>query len=191
MFYEFISSSKTPARPLRKSEPSSTVDTPQPLNDILSTFSKRRPAAAMTPTMISARRSSIDNMFSTRSSTTSNKDGADSSCSTNSRSTATNRTSILMPPVAASPSTPAAIKVMRNVEGWKLVPDELYSASPPMPSLVYGPIYLLRLFVKLPEILKRMNFPPKTSKLIVKYMDAVLEYFEGHPDLFLSEVYEQ
>ena len=96
-----------------------------------------------------------------------------------------------MPPVAASPSTPAAIKVMRNVEGWKLVPDELYSASPPMPSLVYGPIYLLRLFVKLPEILKRMNFPPKTSKLIVKYMDAVLEYFEGHPDLFLSEVYEQ
>ena len=118
------------------------------------------------------------------------KDGGGSSCSTNSRSTATNRTSILMPPAASSPSTPAASKVMRSVETWKLVPDELYTATPPMPSLVYGPIHLLRLFVKLPEILARMNFPPKTGKLIVKYMDAVLEYFEGHPDLFSLETYE-
>jgi male-specific lethal 3 len=60
-----------------------------------------------------------------------------------------------------------------------------------MPSLVYGPIHLLRLFVKLPELLQRMNMPPKTCKLIVKYMDAVLEYFEGRPDLFSAQMYEK
>ena len=148
-----------------------------------------------------SRRTSVDTMttttttnfhfFSTRSSTASNKDGGGSSCSTNSRSTATNRTSLLMPPVAASsPSTPAANKVMRSVDSWKLVPQAVYLESPPIPSLIYGPIHLLRLFVKMPEILGRMNLPPKTCKMIVKYMDAVLEYFEAHPDLFRSETAE-
>ena len=77
---------------------------------------------------------------------------------------------------------------MRSVESWKLVPQSLYLKNPPLPSLVYGPIHLLRLFVKMPEILGRMPLPPKTCKLIVKYMDAVLEYFEGHQDLFTPEV---
>ena len=86
---------------------------------------------------------------------------------------------------------------MRAIEMWKLVPDSVHTddvsshpVNAPMPSLVYGPIHLLRLFVKLPEILGRMNLPPKTCKLIVRYMDAVLEYFEGHPDLFSPDMYE-
>ena len=95
-----------------------------------------------------------------------------------------------------SPSTPAANKVMRAIEAWKLVPDakattcsQPANATAPMPSLVYGPIHLLRLFVRLPQILGLMNLPPKTCKLIIKYIDAVLEYFEAHPDLFSSEMY--
>ena len=60
-----------------------------------------------------------------------------------------------------------------------------------IPSSVYGPIYILRLFVKMPEILGRMKIPPKTSKLIVKYMDNLLEYLESQPNLFTNEsVYE-
>jgi male-specific lethal 3 len=183
------SSSKSSARPAtRKMDPTSAND-PNPEPTL-----KRRHTA--TPTQMSlSRRTSCEtttnyHLFSARSSTASNKDGCGSSCSTNSRSTTTNRTSLLMPPAASSPSTPAANKAMRSIESWKLVPQELYLQTPPMPSLIYGPIHLLRLFVKLPEILGRMNLPPKTCKLIVKYMDAVIEYFEGHPDLFASEMYE-
>ncbi len=53
--------------------------------------------------------------------------------------------------------------------------------------MVYGPIHLLRLFVKLPEILSKMDMPVKTKKLVVKYMDSVLEYLRNHPDLFVVE----
>ena len=60
-----------------------------------------------------------------------------------------------------------------------------------IPSLFYGPVHLLRLFVKMPEILGRMRIPSKKSKLIVKYMESLLEYLESQPSLFTNEsVYE-
>ena len=80
------------------------------------------------------------------------------------------------------------MQVLRSVHDWKLLPED--RAGVPsrefghLPSVLCGPVYLLRLFVKLPEILFKMNMPTKNTKLILKYMDSVLEYLETHPDLF-------
>ena len=69
--------------------------------------------------------------------------------------------------------------------------DGIYRDAGIIPSSIYGPIYLLRLFVKMPEILGRMKIPPKTSKILVKYLDSLLEYLESQPNLFTNEsVYE-
>jgi len=34
-----------------------------------------------------------------------------------------------------------------------------------------------------------MEIPPKTEKLIGKYIDSILEFFEAHPDLFTTGQY--
>jgi len=93
--------------------------------------------------------------------------------------------SLLTPPGSA-PNTPQSIQVLRSVHDWKLLPEDRVSHQDlaHLPSVLCGPVYLLRLFVKLPEILYKMNMPAKNSKLIVKYMDSVLEYLDAHPDLF-------
>ena len=94
--------------------------------------------------------------------------------------------SSLNPPAAASPTSPQAIKVLRDLHEWRLVPDTFYEDldQVPMESLVYGPSHLLRLFVKMPEILGNMTIPCKTKKIVMKYLDSVLEYLNGHMDLF-------
>ena len=82
---------------------------------------------------------------------------------------------------------PQAIQVLRDLQEWKLVPDSLYqdTSKKPLESLIYGPIHLLRLFVKLPEIIGLMStMPVKKKKLVLKYMDSVLEYLQSHQDFF-------
>ena len=97
---------------------------------------------------------------------------------------------------------------MRSLHEWRLVPSidkESGSQSEPsdggnslqkqkdviLPSSIYGPIHLLRLFVKLPEILGRMQIPQTRSKIIIKYIDSLLKYLESQPDLFkANSVYE-
>ena len=92
--------------------------------------------------------------------------------------------SLLTPP-GSTPNTPQSIQVLRTIQDWRLIPDDRHNGH--LASVIGGPIHLLRLFVKLPEILFKMKMPPKTSKLIVKYMDSVLEYLDSNPDLFGSK----
>ena len=102
-----------------------------------------------------------------------------------------------------------ATQLMRSLHEWKLVPhtdterplqsdqgstsDERNQRQKNdiLPSCIYGPIHLLRLFVKMPEILGRMKIPPKRSKIIVKYVDSLIKYLESQPDLFsTNSIYE-
>ena len=117
------------------------------------------------------RRQSLHELASSRNSTTSGR-------------TTPSQTS-LNPP-AASPTSPQAIKVLRDLHEWRLVPDSFYEdhEKVPMESLVYGPSHLLRLFVKMAGILSKMDIPSKTKKLVIKYLDTVLEYLKSHLDLF-------
>ena len=99
---------------------------------------------------------------------------------------------------------------MRSVHEWRLVPSKVMKNSVSsdervhrngscqqineaqiMPSSMYGPVHLLRLFVKMPEILARMQMPQKKFRLIMKHLDSLLEYLESQPNLFTPEsVYE-
>ena len=90
---------------------------------------------------------------------------------------------------AAPPTSPQAIQLLRELQDWRLVPDAIYEnkQKKPLESMIYGPIHFLRLFVKLPDILGKMAMPVKTKKLVVKYMDSVLDYLQTHQDLFLSQ----
>ena len=117
------------------------------------------------------RRGSIIEFASSRSSTTSGR---------------TTPSHASLNPPAASPTSPQAIKVLRELHDWRLVPDSFYEDHDrvPMESLVYGPSHLLRLFVKMPEILGKMTIPMKTKKLVMKYLDSVLDYLKTHQDLF-------
>ena len=108
----------------------------------------------------------------------------------------THRLKFLTKPLLPKPKTenpqsvlpyPQAIQVLRDLQEWKLVPDSLYqdTSKKPLESLIYGPIHLLRLFVKLPEIIGLMStMPVKKKKLVLKYMDSVLEYLQSHQDFF-------
>ncbi|KAF2355652.1 MRG domain [Trinorchestia longiramus] len=68
---------------------------------------------------------------------------------------------------------------------WTLLPAS--HRRPGIPALLYGPLHLLRLFVKLPEILYRMNLPLEKRKIVLKHLQLFLEYLEVHSQEFFSE----
>ncbi|XP_063084954.1 male-specific lethal 3 homolog [Cavia porcellus] len=74
---------------------------------------------------------------------------------------------------------------------WKLVPDSYPpSDQPPPPSYIYGAQHLLRLFIKLPEILGKVSFAEKTLKALLKHLDLFLRFLaEYHADLFPESAY--
>ncbi|XP_071540893.1 MSL complex subunit 3 isoform X3 [Panulirus ornatus] len=78
--------------------------------------------------------------------------------------------------------------IQPQLQDWTLLPDTHH--DPPPPSLLYGHMHLLRLFVKLPEILFRMNLPETKRKIILRHLDLFLEYISNHSDeLFLESQY--
>ena len=114
-----------------------------------------------------------DGNASSRSSTTSGRSSA---------------TPSLNPP-SASPTSPQSIKVLRELHEWRLIPDSMYEekSQKPLESMIYGPIFLLRLLVKLPDVMGKMELlPPKTRKTVGKYVDAVVDYLQSHQDLLSS-----
>ncbi|XP_066947808.1 MSL complex subunit 3 isoform X3 [Macrobrachium rosenbergii] len=79
-------------------------------------------------------------------------------------------------------------KVQPQLQDWSLLPET--HRDPPPPSLLYGPLHLIRLFVKLPEILYRMNLPEIKKKIILKHLELFLEYVSNHSeDLFQESHY--
>ncbi|XP_068209591.1 MSL complex subunit 3 isoform X2 [Palaemon carinicauda] len=79
-------------------------------------------------------------------------------------------------------------QVQPQLQDWSLLPET--HRDPPPPSLLYGPHHLIRLFVKLPEILYRMNLPEIKKKIILKHLELFLEYVSNHSeDLFQESHY--
>uniref|UniRef100_A0A3B3Q5V0 MSL complex subunit 3 n=1 Tax=Paramormyrops kingsleyae TaxID=1676925 RepID=A0A3B3Q5V0_9TELE len=61
---------------------------------------------------------------------------------------------------------------------------------PPPPSCMYGSQHLLRLFVKLPEILGKMHIPDKNLRALVKHLELFLRFLaEFHEDFFPESAY--
>ncbi|XP_068124453.1 MSL complex subunit 3 isoform X2 [Hyperolius riggenbachi] len=79
----------------------------------------------------------------------------------------------------------------QNVLSWKLMPENYpQSDQPPPPSYIYGSQHLLRLFVKLPEIMGKMFFAEKNLKVLVKHFELFLRFLaEYHEDFFPESAY--
>ncbi|XP_027622170.1 male-specific lethal 3 homolog isoform X2 [Tupaia chinensis] len=80
---------------------------------------------------------------------------------------------------------------INEVLSWKLVPDNYPPGDQlPPPSYIYGAQHLLRLFVKLPEILGKMSFSEKNLKALLKHFDLFLRFLaEYHDDFFPESAY--
>ena len=81
-------------------------------------------------------------------------------------------------------------KEINEVLSWKLVPDSYPPGDqPPPPSYIYGAQHLLRLFVKLPEILGKISFSEKNLKALLKHFDLLLRYCYYFVKTYSATVY--
>ncbi|XP_030635824.1 male-specific lethal 3 homolog isoform X1 [Chanos chanos] len=80
---------------------------------------------------------------------------------------------------------------LNEVLSWRLTPDNYpQSDQPPPPSYLYGSQHLLRLFVKLPEILGKMHIPERNLRALVKHLELFLRFLaEFHEDFFPESAY--
>ncbi|XP_028319540.1 male-specific lethal 3 homolog [Gouania willdenowi] len=80
---------------------------------------------------------------------------------------------------------------LNEVLSWKLTPDNYpLNDQPPPPSYLYGSQHLLRLFVKLPEILGKMQIPEKNLRALIKHLELFLRFLaEFHEDFFPESAY--
>ncbi|KAK7926189.1 hypothetical protein WMY93_008499 [Mugilogobius chulae] len=80
---------------------------------------------------------------------------------------------------------------LNEVLSWKLTPDNYpLNDQPPPPSYLYGSQHLLRLFVKLPEILGKMQIPERNLRALIKHLEQFLRFLaEFHEDFFPESAY--
>ncbi|XP_010633164.1 male-specific lethal 3 homolog isoform X2 [Fukomys damarensis] len=80
---------------------------------------------------------------------------------------------------------------INEVLSWKLVPDDYPPGDqPPPPSYIYGAQHLLRLFIKLPEILGKVSFSERNLKPLLKHFDLFLQFLaENQADFFPESAY--
>ncbi|XP_078147284.1 MSL complex subunit 3-like isoform X1 [Centroberyx gerrardi] len=80
---------------------------------------------------------------------------------------------------------------LNEVLSWKLTPDNYpLNDQPPPPSYLYGSQHLLRLFVKLPEILVKMHIPERNLRALIKHLELFLRFLaEFHEDFFPESAY--
>uniref|UniRef100_H2LIT3 MSL complex subunit 3 n=1 Tax=Oryzias latipes TaxID=8090 RepID=H2LIT3_ORYLA len=80
---------------------------------------------------------------------------------------------------------------LNEVLSWKLTPDNYpLNDQPPPPSYLYGSQHLLRLFVKLPEILGKMQIPERNLRTLIKHLELFLRFLaEFHEDFFPESAY--
>ncbi|XP_066300669.1 MSL complex subunit 3-like [Branchiostoma lanceolatum] len=64
----------------------------------------------------------------------------------------------------------------------KLLPDDFSQDGQNPPSLIYGAQHLLRLFVKLPELLGKMHLPEVKSKILCYHLQLFLKYLADRRD---------
>ncbi|XP_018332249.1 male-specific lethal 3 homolog [Agrilus planipennis] len=83
---------------------------------------------------------------------------------------------------------PTAIAKIVN---WKILPDHVYSQQPPPPSLVYGATHLLRLFVKLPELLNSSSMADNKLKVLLRHLDDFIDYLSDQKELFGEKYYTE
>ncbi|XP_069746080.1 MSL complex subunit 3-like isoform X3 [Narcine bancroftii] len=77
---------------------------------------------------------------------------------------------------------------LNEVLSWKMMPDNYpLIEQPPAPSYIYGAQHLLRLFVKLPELLGKMQITDRNLKVLVKHLELFLRFLAEYQEDFFPE----
>ncbi|XP_001601672.2 male-specific lethal 3 homolog isoform X1 [Nasonia vitripennis] len=81
--------------------------------------------------------------------------------------------------------------LLEEANKWRLMPENTSKESNPEPSKIYGAIHLVRLFVKLPDLIQMTDISDKKLKTLLKYLDMFLSYLEMHREWFGEQFYTQ
>ncbi|CAL8081814.1 unnamed protein product [Orchesella dallaii] len=68
---------------------------------------------------------------------------------------------------------------VRDLSAWRMLPADCYAQEQPDPSMVYGLVHLLRLFVKLPDILNRTLIPRRKVRIIAHHVNMMVEHIQA------------
>ncbi|RUS81554.1 hypothetical protein EGW08_010684 [Elysia chlorotica] len=76
---------------------------------------------------------------------------------------------------------------MDRILGWQLLPTDVKARGPVTPSQVYGVVHLLRMFVKLPELLKKMQMKDVHLQIIIKFVHHCIQYLVDHQSNLIND----
>lgn len=76
--------------------------------------------------------------------------------------------------------SPVARKVIEETFSWRMIP----SNAEPEPSMIFGIYHLTRLVVKLPEFLSATPMNEEKLTMLLKYLDAFVEFLEENPEIY-------
>lgn len=81
-------------------------------------------------------------------------------------------------------------EILSNILSWKLLPEEALIQLPTQPSILYGAQHLLRMFVKLPGLISKMDLDDNRMGVLKKLMQQFLLYLMEHVvELFPDSTY--
>ncbi|PIK62557.1 putative male-specific lethal 3-like isoform X1 [Apostichopus japonicus] len=86
--------------------------------------------------------------------------------------------------VKDTPSEESEKQLHPLLENLKLLTKDAHYDGRIPPCKVYGGIHLLRLFVKLPEVIGKMNLPPKKQKPLQKHAELFLRFLSQESENF-------
>lgn len=63
-------------------------------------------------------------------------------------------------------------ELLQDILTWQILPSD----APAEPSMIYGPIHLCRLVVKLPDFVNASHMPDDKLKVLLQYLNCFIEY---------------
>lgn len=82
--------------------------------------------------------------------------------------------------------SPVARKIIEETFSWRMIP----SNADPEPSMIFGIYHLTRLVVKLPEFLSATPMNEEKLSMLLKYLDAFVEFLEENTEIYGSHNFD-
>ncbi|GAB6031749.1 Male-specific lethal 3 [Chamberlinius hualienensis] len=92
----------------------------------------------------------------------------------------------------ASSSAQKVTIALNEAMHWRMIPTSVYKQKPVPPTLLYGVQHLLRLFVKLPDMINKVNMPANKLQVLETHLESFLSYLtQRQEDFFPVNAYTE